>query len=94
MLHDGVAESGGGMLIDGFGGQKIIGVSEFCIPMMNMGSNEEPIAIDFGGVGGVDGMEVVGKEFWDDPVWVWLIGRDECTDKLRIILKIGLGEMV
>jgi len=60
---------------------------------MDMGCDEEAVAINFLRVVGVEGVEVVSKEFWNDPVWVWVGWWNEGADKLRIILKLGLGKM-
>ena len=61
--------------------------------VVGMGGNEKAVAVNLLCVVSVEGVEVVGEEFGDDPVWVWLIWQDEGTDKLRIVLKFGVGEV-
>ena len=73
VLHDGITESGVRVLIDSFSCEEIIGVLEFCITVVDVGGDEEVVAIDFCGVVGVDSLKVVCKEFGDDPVGVWLV---------------------
>ena len=94
VLHDGVTENGVHMLIHGFGREEVIGVFEFGISIVDMGGDEKAVTINFCSVVGMEGMKVVCELFGDDPVQVWLVWRDESTDKLRIILKVGLSEMV
>ena len=86
MLHDCITERGVRMLIDCFSREEVVGMLEFLVSIVNMSCNKEFVAIDFRGVGGVKGLEVVRKEFWDYPVCSWLIGGEEGADKLRIIL--------
>ena len=66
---------------------------EFGIAVVDVIYNEEEVAIYFWSFVGVEGMEVIGKEFWDDPVWVWLVLGNEGANELGIILKVSFGEM-
>ena len=74
VFHDGIAECCVRVVINGFGGEEIVGVLKFGVAVVNVGGNEEAIAINFGSVVGVEGMEVVCEEFWDDPVWFGRFG--------------------
>ena len=64
MFHDGITDDGVCVLITGFGGEEVVWVFELGIAVVNVCGNEKAVAVNFGCVGGVEGMEVVRKEFW------------------------------
>ena len=94
VLHDGITEGGVGMEISSFRGDKVVGVFEFVEAVVDVGGDEETVAVNFLGVLVVDCMEIVGEEFWEDPVWVGLVGWKEGADNLGVVVKIGVREVV
>ena len=65
MFHDGITDGSVRVVINGFGGEEVVGVFGFGVAVVNVSSNEEAVAINFC-VLLVWGMEVIGKEFWVD----------------------------
>ena len=59
----------------------------------DVGSDEESVAVDFLGVLGVKGLEVVGEEFWENSVRVWVVGWEEGTDDLGVVVEIGVRDV-
>ena len=93
VFHDGITDGSVRVVINSFGGEEVVGVFEFGVAVVNVSGNEEAVAIYLLCVVGVEGMEVIGKEFWDDPVQVWLVWGDEGANELGTVLKVSLGEM-
>ena len=93
VLHDGITDGCVCVVINSFGGEVVVGVFEFGVAVVNVSGNEEAVAVYLLLVIYMEGMEIIGKEFWDGPVQVWLVWGDEAANKLGIVLKLSLGEM-